>query len=101
MQLYNNFCFSIYSIYNIILTNFCLSKGYNSEVECYLDVIEVISSNLIIPNVFMYKISKPGNIFRQDITILFKKFGSSPNLNIISLYKLSLKKKVNKFYVTY
>lgn len=26
-----------------------IDKGYNSAVECHLDVVEVISSNLIIP----------------------------------------------------
>ncbi len=32
------------------------AKGYNSVVECYLDVIEVISSSLIIPNDLLFKI---------------------------------------------
>lgn len=45
-----------------MLTNFGVFKGYNSVVECYLDVIEVISSNLIIPNVSMYKNEKPSKI---------------------------------------
>lgn len=70
-----------------MLSNFGLFKGYNSVVECYLDVIEVISSNLIIPNVSMYKNGNPSKILLLYITILLKQSIKSKFEHIFSKRK--------------
>ena len=43
-------------------------KGYNSAVECHLDVVEVISSSLIIPkpNVSFSVLACPPAVIERD-----------------------------------